>query len=214
MEERGLQRIVTGTDVYDREGHKLGTVAHLHELDTPGRSGYLEVASGFLSRLGLGRHLYVPLEAVRDVTEGGVFLSAGRDEADQADWHTRPAALDQRIEPPATVAGADVAAPVSPAAAPGEMDWPAAAPAYRRRWEEHYGQPGARWENYEPRYRFAWEMSRLPAYTGQSWMRVRPELRDRWEVQHPEIDWDTVEDSVRDAWENVAGAAGATPSRA
>ena len=101
MEERGLQRIVTGTDVYDRDGHKLGTVAHVHELDTPGRSGYLEVASGFLSRLGLGRHLYVPLEAVRDVTEGGVFLSAGKDEADHADWHTRPAALDQRVEPPA-----------------------------------------------------------------------------------------------------------------
>ena len=83
MEERGMQQINSGTEVFDRDGHKLGTVSHVHELDAPGARGYLEVATGFLSRLGLGKHLYVPLEAVRDVTEGGVFLSAGRDQADQ-----------------------------------------------------------------------------------------------------------------------------------
>ena len=215
MEERGMQQINSGTEVYDRDGHKLGTVSHVHELDAPGARGYLEVATGFLSRLGLGKHLYVPLEAVRDVTEGGVFLSAGRDQADQNGWHTRPAALEQRIEPAPTVA--TVAAGDAPAtgaqAALDQEDWATAAPRYRQRWEEHYGQPGARWESYEARYRFAWEMSRLPAYAGQSWTRVRPELRDRWEVQHPEVDWDTVEDSVRDAWENVVATAGAASSR-
>jgi hypothetical protein len=49
-------------------------------------------------------------------------------------------------------------------------------------------------------------MARLPAYAGQPWPRVRPELGARWEVQHPEVDWDTVADAVRDAWEHVAGA--------
>jgi hypothetical protein len=43
---------------------------------------------------------------------------------------------------------------------------------------------------------------------------VRPELRARWEVLHPEVDWDTVADAVRDAWEHVAGGpAGAPPRR-
>jgi hypothetical protein len=214
MEERGMQRIESGTEVFDRDGHKIGTVSHVHQLDAPGARGYLEAATGFLSRLGLGKHLFVPLEAVRDVTEGGVFLSAGRDEADQAGWHARPAALEQHVEPAATVATASTAGAAGAGARPAfdQEDWTAAAPRYRRRWEEHYGQPGARWEAYEARYRFAWEMARLPAYAGQSWTRVRPELRDRWEVQHPEVDWDTVEDSVRDAWENVAGAAPAAPS--
>ena len=87
MEARGVQRIASGMEVYDRDNHKLGRVAHVHELDAPagagaaGRRGYLEVATGLLSRLGLGRHLFVPLEAIRDVTEGGVFLTAGRAEA-------------------------------------------------------------------------------------------------------------------------------------
>ena len=93
-------------------------------------------------------------------------------------------------------------------------DWAAAAPHYRRRWEAQHGPPGARWEADEPRSRFAWEMARLPGYAGQPWPRVRAELRARWEVQHPEVDWDTVEDGVRDAWEHVAGAAAAGPAGA
>ena len=213
MDTRGVVKIDAGMEVFDRENRKLGTVTHVHELDAPGPPGYLEVATGLLSRLGLAKPLFVPLEAVRDVTEGGVFLAAARAEADQADWHTRPAALEPRGAPPAAPGGA--AAP--PAAAPTVLaaaDWAAAAPHYRRRWEEYYGQPGARWEAYEPRYRFAWEMARLPAYAGQPWPRVRPELGARWEVQHPEVDWDTVADAVRDAWEHVAGAAaGAAPQR-
>jgi hypothetical protein len=35
MEERGVQRIESGMEVYDRDGHKLGAVAHLPELDAP-----------------------------------------------------------------------------------------------------------------------------------------------------------------------------------
>jgi hypothetical protein len=214
MEERGVIRIASGMGVYDRDNHKLGTGAHLHELAAPagagaaGPRGYLEVATGLLSRLGLGRHLFVPLEAVRDVTEGGVFLTANRAEADRADWHTRPAALAPRAAPAGAAAPAADAQTVLAAA-----DWAAAAPHYRRRWEEQHGA-GARWEAYEPRYRFAWEMARLPGYAGQPWPRVRAELGARWEVQHPEVDWDTVADTVRDAWEHVAGAAGAGPASA
>jgi hypothetical protein len=145
MEERGVLRIESGMEVYDRDNHKLGTVAHLHELAAPGGGGppgargYLEVATGLLSRLGLGRHLFVPLEAIRDVTEGGVFLSAGRDEADRADWHTRPAALQQRAEPAATVG--DVSAPAAdPQTVLALGDWAAAAPHYRRRWEQQHAE--------------------------------------------------------------------------
>ncbi|MGH2351910.1 MAG: hypothetical protein ACRDJN_09900, partial [Chloroflexota bacterium] len=85
--------------------------------------------------------------------------------------------------------------------------WAAAAPHYRRRWEAQHGQGGTRWETSEPRYRFAWEMARLPGYAGEPWPRVRAELQARWEVQHAAVDWDTVAATVRDAWEHVAGAA-------
>lgn len=218
MEDRGSWRIQPGLEVYDREGQKLGTVTHVYEPEDAGPAvgqsgGYLEVATGLLARLGLAKPLFVPLGAVRDVTEGGVFLAAERAEADRADWYTRPGKLR------AAGAGPDVAVPAPAAAgAPEDVaaleDWAAAAPHYRRRWEERHGQPGARWEVYEPRYRFAWEMARHPAYAGKAWPAVAPELGSRWEVLHPDVEWDTVADAVRDAWEHVAGAGGAPSASA
>jgi hypothetical protein len=216
MDDRGARRIESGAEVYDRDNHKLGTVAHVHELaggpDAAGGGtpGYLEVATGLLGRLGLAKPLFVPLAAVRDVTEGGVFLAADRGEADRADWHTRPAALDRRAEsrvaPVPEVAHPADAQPVVTAA-----DWAAAAPSYRQRWEQQLGGAGRRWEAYEPRYRFAWEMARVPGYAGQPWDSIRAELRARWEVLHPATEWDAVADAIRDAWEHVAGAAGGAP---
>ncbi len=93
-------------------------------------------------------------------------------------------------------------------------DWQAVSNQYRERWQEHYGASAdaASWERYEPRYRFAWEMARLPGYAGQPWPAVRAELGARWEVLHPEVEWDTVADTVHDAWEHVAGAAGTPPA--
>jgi hypothetical protein len=212
MEDRGVLRIDSGTDVYDQDSHKVGTVAHVHELDAtgpPGSRGYLEVATGFLGRIGLGRNLFVPLEAVREVTEGGVFLDAGKAELDQPEWHTRPAALAGGASAASEVAApAGAGAAVTPQAVDALEDWATAAPHYRRRWEEQLGSTGGRWETYEPAYRFAWEMARLPGYAGQPWPRVRSELQARWEVQHAEVEWETVADAVRDAWEHVAGAAG------
>jgi hypothetical protein len=217
MNEREGARLQPGLEVFDRDGHKLGTVARVHEPAGAGASGvlgspaggYLEVTTGLLSRLGLAAPLFVPLAAVRDVTEGGVFLTADRGEADRADWHTRPDAVagvaETRAAPATDVVVPAPGGPAGAAAAPA--DWAVAAPAYRRRWEERHGLPGARWEAYEPRYRFAWEMARHPAYAGQGWPAVAAELGARWEVLHPETEWDTVADAVRDAWEHVAGAA-------
>jgi len=226
MEAREIYRIASGMEVYDRDNHKLGTVVQLHELeDDPQavvtveapRDGYVEVATGLLSRLGLVSHLFVPLAAVRDVTEGGVFLAAGRAEIDQMDWHTRPDPVEHHAESRV----APVPEVVYPADTPPVAaleNWAAAAPYYRRRWEAQQDVLGEQWEAVEPRYRFAWEMARLPGYDGEPWPRVRPELRGRWEVQHPEVEWDTVADTVRDAWEHVAGTAeigtaGAPPRR-
>jgi len=217
MEPREAWRVQPGLEVYDRDGDKLGTVAHLHQPEDggPGTAeggpgGHLEVTTGLLSRLGLARPLIVPLAAVRDVNEGGVFLTATRAEVEHADWHTGPDAMagsaEMQVAPAPEVVAPMPDAPSIPQAVAELADWSAAVPHYRRRWEAQPGPPGERWVTYEPRYRFAWEMARLPGYDGLPWPRVRPELRARWEAQHPEVEWDTVDDSVRDAWEHVAGA--------
>jgi hypothetical protein len=180
--------------VYDVAAHKLGTVAHVHPAAGAGGDDVLEVRTGLF---GLGRHLFVPRGAVRDVTEGGVFLGVTRDEIHERGWDHRPPDLDA----PAAAPDSGEAAP-PPAAEPVEGapgTWEAAAPRYRARWLQRYGE-GTRWEAYEARYRFAWELGQLPDLAGRAWAEVEPELRRRWEVLHPETEWATVAEGIRDAW--------------
>jgi len=100
-----------GMDVCDRNGDKIGTVAHVyrHEMApvAAGAGGpmgssqglpeampgeFLEVKTGLF---GLGRRLYIPMSQVQDLTSGCVFLMRGRDEIDDLDWDMRPDHLDQ-----------------------------------------------------------------------------------------------------------------------
>jgi hypothetical protein len=94
-------------DVCDINGDKIGSVARVyrHELsavaaggatgaEMPGtpRPDIVEVKTGFM---GLGRHLYVPTNAIHDVTQGCVFLSKSKGDIDNLDWATRPDYLDE-----------------------------------------------------------------------------------------------------------------------
>ena len=202
MEDTERRHIESGMDVFDLDVRKLGTVVHLYEPAGAGPAaagqGYIEVKTGFL---GLGKHYFIPLSAVRDVTEGGVFLSQSRDAFQQQGWDKRPADLDAPA-PVAPAAGGPAATrPAAEAAgsASSAATWEEALPHYRARWQQRYGED-TRWENYEPRYRFAWEMGRLPEFAGQPWAQVEPELRRRWEVLHPDTEWATAVETVRDAW--------------
>jgi hypothetical protein len=99
-----------GMDVCDMNGDKIGSVARVyrHEMaavhageSTPGsslpESSYdeiMEVKTGFL---GLGRHLYVPMRDIQEVTQGCVFLGQSKEDIDNLDWTTRPDYLDQLV---------------------------------------------------------------------------------------------------------------------
>ncbi len=104
MQDRYLGRLAQGMDVCDSEGAKIGTVAHVYRYDpivmsTVGGSGNLprdelvEVKTGFL---GLGRHLFVPMGVIQEVTSGCVFLSKSGDEVKHNEaWQYRPSYLDE-----------------------------------------------------------------------------------------------------------------------
>ncbi len=101
MQERYLGRIVPDLDVCDAEGTKIGTVAQVYRYDLAvvgGSQGaqrpheeIVEVKTGFL---GLGKHLYIPLSAIQDVTQGCVFLSHSRDDIERLGWQDKPAYLE------------------------------------------------------------------------------------------------------------------------
>ena len=200
--------ITPGMEVYDTFDHKLGTVAHVHEGpvgpgEIPGANDVLEVKTGFL---GLGKHLFIPRSAIRDVTEGGAFVGHSRDEIHHHGWDHRPVTLGGGGGPATPGVEGTEGAGARPA---GETTgtwatWEEAAPHYRARCEQRYGT-GARWDTYEPRYRFAWEAGQSPELAGAQWSRAEPELRRRWEVLHPDTEWDTAAETVRDAWEHGGG---------
>ena len=104
MHERYLGRIESGMDVCDINGDKLGSVERVYRYDlatvghssdggSPPHDEVLEVKTGFL---GLGKHLYIPMTALSDVTPGAVFLSKAHDEIKQIDdWSDKPSYLDE-----------------------------------------------------------------------------------------------------------------------
>src|SRR5581483_10406426 len=100
-EERYLGRIQQDMDVCDINGDKVGTIAQVYRHEfanvAPGagaesaREDFIEVKTGFL---GLGKRLYIPLRAVRETTEGCVFLDQTGEEIRSMGWEAKPDYLE------------------------------------------------------------------------------------------------------------------------
>jgi len=58
--------------------------------------------------------------------------------------------------------------------------WGDAAAGYQSQFQTHYGTSGARWEDFEPAYRYGHEMSYDPRYQGRDFNEVEPELRQNY----------------------------------
>jgi hypothetical protein len=88
-------------DVCDINGDKLGTIAQIfrHEFANVAVGGgpdtaqgdFIEVKTGFM---GLGKHLFIPLTAVRDATEGCLFLDLTSEQVKEQDWDAKPAWIE------------------------------------------------------------------------------------------------------------------------
>jgi len=78
--EQSERQVAPGLDVCDVSGEKVGTVARVY-------SEAIEVKTG---PLGLGKHLYVPPDAVDAVTEAGVILRHAKQEFHTVGLDARP----------------------------------------------------------------------------------------------------------------------------
>jgi ribosomal 30S subunit maturation factor RimM len=90
MESREHPRIMSGLDVFDIEGHKIGTVTHLHETGSPADPTLDDVFEVKTGLFGLGKHYYVPFRAVKDISASGVFLKRSRLDSDALGWAAKP----------------------------------------------------------------------------------------------------------------------------
>lgn len=96
-------QIPQGADVYDADGQKVGRVARVRcraqvapgdagQVEEPPRPAAIEVRTGFL---GLGKHLYIPVDAIRELVSGHLVLTLRRTDLARDEWQHRPAYLEE-----------------------------------------------------------------------------------------------------------------------
>lgn len=101
MQERFFASIGKGMTVEDADGDKIGTVGAIFQpaqvtstastTATPAGEAFMKVDTGFL---GLGKDLYIPASAIRDVTQDRVILAVDKDRVDATGWDQKPHWID------------------------------------------------------------------------------------------------------------------------
>jgi hypothetical protein len=102
QEQKYLGRLEPGMDVCDINGDKIGSINRVYRrplgteqagtVATLPREDILEVKTGLL---GLGKHYYVPFDAIQDVTQACVFVKDPKGRMETLGWDTRPDYLDE-----------------------------------------------------------------------------------------------------------------------
>jgi|SRR5689334_20886038 len=77
----GSQRITDGTDVYDVNGDKLGTVS-----GASASADYFTLQKGLL----FPRDYYVPMSAVSRIDPDGIYLNVAKDDIKNRGWENPP----------------------------------------------------------------------------------------------------------------------------
>ncbi len=62
----------------------------------------------------------------------------------------------------------------------------------------------ATYEDYQPAYRYGYDLASNPQYQGRTWKDIEPEAQRNWETTHQGA-WDKFKDSVEHAWNAVTG---------
>jgi len=77
------------------------------------------------------------------------------------------------------------------------------ASAYRSHYNSEYGKTGAKFDEYEPAYRFGHERGSTEE-SSDDWSNVEPKARTEWETKHPNT-WERFKGAIRHAWERTTG---------
>ena len=98
MSEQHVNQIHQGMHVEDADGDTIGTVSAIYQpvrtiattsgTAAPAGDTYLKVHAGLPL---LGKNLYIPASAIRDVTADRIILRIDETDLDKQGWDDRPA---------------------------------------------------------------------------------------------------------------------------
>jgi len=90
--------------------------------------------------------------------------------------------------------------------------WDDVSPRMRERFQGRHGTSGSRWEDFEPHYRYGYEMSSDDRFRDRNFDDIEMDLRrehlswgQRSGHQWKDTDWDMHRDDIRDAWDEGRG---------
>ena len=75
---------------------------------------------------------------------------------------------------------------------------------FRKHYVTAFGDRGAAYTDYEPAYRYGYELGTNERYHGRDWAALEADARRDWELRHPST-WERFKDAIRHAWEEVRG---------
>ena len=74
---------------------------------------------------------------------------------------------------------------------------------FRRDFQTNYASSGETYDQYQPAYRSGYETRCDSRYANRDWNAVEPEIRQRWESEHPDSAWDRFKAAVRRGWDRA-----------
>src|SRR5215211_5937763 len=77
-------------------------------------------------------------------------------------------------------------------------------PIFRKHYATAFAGKGAAYTEYEPAYRYGYELRRNERYRGRDWAALEADARRDWEARHPST-WERFKDAIRYGWENITG---------
>jgi uncharacterized protein (TIGR02271 family) len=73
---------------------------------------------------------------------------------------------------------------------------------FRKHYGTTFGNRGVAYAEYEPAYRYGYELGTNERYRGRDWAALEAEARRDWEARHPST-WERFKDAIRYSWDKV-----------
>ena len=73
---------------------------------------------------------------------------------------------------------------------------------FRKHYGTAYGTSGMAYAEYEPAYRYGYEIGTNERYRGRDWAALEAEARRDWEARHPHT-WERFKEAIRYSWDKV-----------
>jgi uncharacterized protein (TIGR02271 family) len=82
------------------------------------------------------------------------------------------------------------------------QDFAAYDPLFQKHYATAFAGKGAAYTEYEPAYRYGYELGTHERYRGRAWAALEADARRDWEARHPNT-WERFKDAIRYGWDKV-----------